>query len=460
MTESTANELRRRSTPHASLAALGIKLRQLDLFGPIRQHVQIPQKTVKHTPVDKLYDAFIACLAGAESLVELEHCLRADPALQAAFGRAACAEQSVVQDTLNACTAATVAQMEAAVRAIYQAHSQGYRHDYAAAWQLLDVDMSGMPCGPKAACATKGYFAKQKNRRGRQLGRVLATQYHEVVVDRLFDGKTQLTTALPPLLEAAEQTLGLQEPARRGRTIVRVDGGGGTLAHVNWLLERGYQFHGKDYSAGRAEHLTATVTTWYPDPKLAGREVGWVAVEAQEYVRPVWRVAVRCPRRNGQWGNAVLISTLPPEAVLALTGQPPTVEDPVAVLLAYVYFYDQRGGGIETSLKEDKQGLGLGKRNKKRFEAQQVLTQLTTLAHNVLTWAKQWLAPAAPPVARLGMRRLVRDVFGISGVLEFTPSGGLQRILLNEADRWTPRLLVGLQALVRPSPVVINWGQI
>ena len=145
---------------------------------------------------------------------------------------------------------------------------------------------------------------------------------------------------------------------------------------------------------------------------------------------------------------------------LALTGQPPVVQDPVAVGLAYVYFYDQRGGGIETSLKEDKQGLGLGKRNKKRFEAQQVLTQLTTLAHNVLTWAKQWLAPAAPPVARLGIRRLVREVFGISGVLEFTPSGGLQGILLNEADRWTPRLLVGLQALVRPSPVVINWGEI
>ena len=40
--------------------------------------------------------------------------------------------------------------------------------------------------------------------------------------------------------------------------------------------------------------------------------------------------------------------------------------DPVAVLLAYVTFYDQRGGGIETSLKGDKQGLGLTKRNKKR----------------------------------------------------------------------------------------------
>jgi hypothetical protein len=45
------------------------------------------------------------------------------------------------------------------------------------------------------------------------------------------------------------------------------------------------------------------------------------------------------------------------------------VADPVAVLAAYVTFYDQRGGGIETSFKGDKQGLGLTQRNKKRFEA-------------------------------------------------------------------------------------------
>ncbi len=95
-------------SPAASLAAIGVKLRQLDLFGPIRHQVQIGQKTVKHTPTDKLYDAFISLLAGAHGLVEINTRLRADPALQAAFGRKACAEQSVVQETLSACTAENV----------------------------------------------------------------------------------------------------------------------------------------------------------------------------------------------------------------------------------------------------------------------------------------------------------------------------------------------------------------
>ena len=86
-------------SPAASLAALGVKLSQLDLFGPIRTQVQIKQKTVKHTPTDKLYDALISRLSGAHGLVEINTRLRADPALQKAFGRSACAEQSVVQET-------------------------------------------------------------------------------------------------------------------------------------------------------------------------------------------------------------------------------------------------------------------------------------------------------------------------------------------------------------------------
>ena len=86
-------------SPTASLAAIGVKVSQLDLFGPIRTTVQIRQKTIKHTPADKLYDAFISLLAGAQGLVEINTRLRTDPGLQRAFGRCACAEQSVVQET-------------------------------------------------------------------------------------------------------------------------------------------------------------------------------------------------------------------------------------------------------------------------------------------------------------------------------------------------------------------------
>src|SRR5205809_5138397 len=214
MAQFTSSEVQRHFSPAASLTALGLHLRQIDLFGPIRDSVKIAQKTVKYSPLDKLKDAFISILAGAHGLCEIDTRLRSDPVLQAAFGRTACAEQSVVQETLDACTAENVRQMEQAVQSIYRRHSQGYRHDYEADWQILDVDMSGLPCGKKAALASKGYFAKQRNRRGRQLGRVLASRYEEVVVDRLFDGTTQLTKALQPLMQAAEQIVGL-DPRQR-----------------------------------------------------------------------------------------------------------------------------------------------------------------------------------------------------------------------------------------------------
>src|SRR5207244_9782609 len=150
MNESTT-ALTKQFTGCATLEASGIKLRDLKMFEPIEHTVQIAQKTIKDSPSDKLYDALISMLAGAHGLVEINTRLRADGALQRAFGRSRCAEQSVVQDTLNACTAENVEQMEQAMDTIYRQHSQGFQHDYQASFQVLDVDMSGLPCGPKAA---------------------------------------------------------------------------------------------------------------------------------------------------------------------------------------------------------------------------------------------------------------------------------------------------------------------
>src|SRR5256712_6971478 len=113
MNESTT-PLIKQFTGCATLAAIGIKLRELEVFQPIKQSVQIAQKTIKDSPADKLYDAFISRLSGAHGLVEINTRLRADGALQHAFGRSRCAEQSVVQDTLSACTLEYGGLMEAA----------------------------------------------------------------------------------------------------------------------------------------------------------------------------------------------------------------------------------------------------------------------------------------------------------------------------------------------------------
>ena len=95
------------------------------------------------------------------------------------------------------------------------------------------MDLTGLACGPKAAFATKGYFAHERGRHGRQLGCVLATRYHEVVVDQLYPGVQSLVTALPGLVQAAAEVLEF-DAAKRRRTLLRIDGGGGSVADINW----------------------------------------------------------------------------------------------------------------------------------------------------------------------------------------------------------------------------------
>jgi hypothetical protein len=460
MAKSTTEQKRHHYTPRAPLVALGMKFHQLGIFGPIAKYVRIAQKVVKYTPVEKLMDALLTILAGAHGLVEANKRVRPDRALQRAFGRDGCAEQSVISETLDASTPENVEQMQQATKEIYQQHGAGYRHNYEQSWQLLDVDMTGQPCGKKAIFASKGYFAKQRNRRGRQLGRVLATWYKEIVIDRIYDGKTQLPKAFQELVWAAEDVLDLDE-AKRKRTILRMDGHGGSRDDVNWALARGYHIHTKEYSGDRARKLAETVVTWYDDPKVPGRQVGWVTVQPTEYIRPVKRIAVRTRKKNGQWGIGALISTLPLEEIGLLARIPAKRwQDPLAVLLAYVYFYDLRGGGVETEIKEDKQGLGITKRNKKRFAAQQIMVQLNALAHNLIVWSRRWLAQTWDKVENLGILRMVRDVFHLSGLVYFRSDGSIGRITLHKADPFASGLHAGLLTLLASLHVAVNLDEI
>ncbi len=464
-------ETTRHFTPAASLAALGVKLHHMKVFERIEQRVHIAQKTVKYRPIDKLYDGFIALLAGAHGLVEINTRLRNDPALQAAFGRTACAEQSVVQQTLDSCRPENVQQMEQAIDDLFRQHSRAAHHDYQTDWQVLDVDMSGWLCGKKAAFATKGYFANaRRNRRGRQLGRVLASRYQEVVVDRLFTGNCQLNTTLQALVEAAQTTLQLT-PAQRARCLVRIDAGGGSIPNFNWLLEQGYHILGKACSAQQARRLAQSVQEWLPDPHVPERQVGWVTPVPSDFVRPVRRLAVRCPKPNGQWGVGVLVCSLSDQDLFSLRDLPPAVAQEQETLLRLLWVYDQRGEGVETSYKGDKGGLGLTQRNKKRFEAQQMLMLLGSLAHNVIIWAHQWLnvpASAEPeqphtsgpacgePLPHYGPLRMVRDVFHISGFLRCDASGHLLEIVLNQDALLAHRILFSLRRLLAPLHIAIN----
>ena len=99
------------TTGRASLCALGEYLRRHCFFAPLREQGTIPQKTVRHRPVDKLLDDLLGILCGAKTIAQSNVTIRVDPAVQRAFGRMGCAEQSTIARTLQASTAETVDQL-------------------------------------------------------------------------------------------------------------------------------------------------------------------------------------------------------------------------------------------------------------------------------------------------------------------------------------------------------------
>ena len=103
------------------------------------------------------------------------------------------------------------------------------------------------------------------------------------------------------------------------------------------------------------------------------------------------------------------------------------------LLSAILKAYNLRSGGVETSFKNSKQGLGLNKRNKKNFQAQQMLVLLAQLAYNMTTWVRNELAKHKPEMKHFGMLRMIRDAFSISGKLRYDEQGHLVQVVLNKS---------------------------
>jgi hypothetical protein len=415
--------------------------RKLRLWETIQEKVKIRQKDCGHTPLDKLQDAFMTILAGGCGVYQVNTLVRSEPGLQGAFGRAGCAEQSSISRMLNKCTPETVEAMRAAQTSLVRTHSRCYKHDYAASYLLLDVDITGLLAGRQAEGATKGYFANAKNRRGRQVGRVLASQYDEIVLDRLYSGKSQLEVCLQALLLAAEAVLQLDE-ARRKRTIIRVDGGGGRDEDINWLLGRGYKVILKVKNWQRTRRLHKLVTAWDPDPRHPHRQLGWVEPPFA-YVAPTLQVATAETYANGRTYQAVIVTNLPIDFFFA--SQPPA-SAPQPCLALLMHFYDLRSGGIETSNRNSKSGLHLNHRNKRSFAAQEMLLLLAQLAYNLLAWVQVRLAQGEPTFRSYGWQRIVRDLFQIPGRLSFTPQGELLSVQLSRDHPLAKPLLQALSA--------------
>jgi hypothetical protein len=421
---------------HALLCLLGHKIREAKLLEPFHRLITIKQKTVVHTPTEKLQDCLVGMLMGNTTLYETNTTLSTDQALWHSWGRSGCADQSTIQRTLEECSQQNVTQLHQVNALFLQQAGQSVHHDYSKGPLILDGDLTGLPCSKNYEAASPGYFADcPPGTSGRQLFRFSAAAYNEIIYEEVFPGNTNSSNLanFKKVLAATFANLGLK-PEQKGAVLLRLDAGFGTADILNYLLEEGYQFVVKLFSSSRASKLCSEVKEWHLDPKQAGRAMALLEAAPyydQDRTRQVLQIGVRCrltaqatKAKNSKSAAAgtgkgelysyhVLVINRP-ELAARLEG-----EFKNELLLGQLAFYDKRAGIESASFCSDKQGLGLAKRRKRSLAGQEMLIGLAQLAHNLIMWQCKQLSQNEPKVAEYGIKCWVRDWLGMGGRLTF-----------------------------------------
>jgi hypothetical protein len=160
--------------------------------------------------------------------------------------------------------------------------------------------------------------------------------------------------------------------------------------------------------------------------------------------------------------------------------------------------YDGRSGVPESVFAQDNQGLGMRKRRKRSFVAQQMLTLLNQLAHNLIHWMKKWLMTALEQSALeqsaleqfaaestssddesnhpsdsvpenadlvvktlngLGMKRFVRQILSVSGRV-MMKKGKVCQVILNPLYPLINRIRTAFVALLKPYGITVSLDEI
>ncbi len=399
----------------------------------------------------------------------------------------------MIQNTLDVCVQENPIQLEQAISQIYlkQNLSQALLFDALVDQRevIIDMDLSGLPSSKQAEGSEKGYFSKRRGTYGRQLARIIVPETQEIVAESLYPGNTLSLQVFKEMVAKMELALCLETKEQRQGVRLRLDGGFGTDDNINFALKadsdalssiwRGYGVLAKMFSGKRARKLAQSVTEWVDVPSATPdgpRQAGWVTM-TQRYARKTRQLAIRKPnpKKKDGYSYAVIVST-----------------DISCDLNHLLCDYDGRSGIPESSFCQDNQGLGLRKRRKRNFVAQQMLILLSQLAHNLIQWIKDWMIKALQqqekmqrkaeqmmkttsfqqstsennPAIRLaiksikerGMKRFVQQIFALNGKI-VTRKGEIKQLILNPFYPIIDRIKMALQALLQPYEISVVLGK-
>ncbi|MGB7923273.1 MAG: hypothetical protein WCF57_08515 [Pyrinomonadaceae bacterium] len=84
---------------------------------------------------------------------------------------------------------------------------------------------------------------------------------------------------------------------------------------------------------------------------------------------------------------------------------------------------------------------------------------LGQLAHNVVVWAKRWLEAGVEKLKKYGVKRMVRDVFGVGGFVEIDQAGRIKRVVMNKAAPLAGQCAKSLHGLLKREQVRVILGE-
>jgi len=148
------------NTQFAPLAVLLAHYKQNQVLAPLKK-VALQMKTRDFSPVSKLKQILVSVLAGCETLTAFNSELDGEVDLATIWGWERFADQSTLSRTLDALTLMNIEQLHTATTAIWRSISLTRQHDWRG-FLLLDFDLSGLPCSPRAEASQKGYFSGKK----------------------------------------------------------------------------------------------------------------------------------------------------------------------------------------------------------------------------------------------------------------------------------------------------------
>jgi len=457
---------------HSSLCALAPVIIDKKVFESIHNNVNIPQKKLLYSPTDKLVFLTLGIMSGIQSVYDINYKLRIDKALLKAFGYEKCADQSVIQETLNAVTEDNISQMENALKTIWEQNNLSVSFIEKAQKEnktvTIDIDLSGQIASKKAEQSTKGYFSGEKNAYGRQLARVLIPDTQEIVTESLYPGNTVSWNCdvFKTMITKMELMLSIQSKEQRNSIRLRLDGGFGTDKNINYALWCSYQLLVKMRCSKRARKLSKSVTHWIDIPSDSEnnpRQAGWVT-QPHRYGRRTRQLSIRKTTKKG-YTYSVIVTT-----------------DFDSDILSIVSDYDARGGIPESNFCQDSQGLSNTARRKHSFLAQQMLMLLNQLAHNMIRWIQNRLtesvlqtsdelsydssepqviekAVVIKTLKERGMKRFIHQILSVPGKVTLKAQRVCE-VVFNPSYPLINRIIVAFRALLKPYGITVSLDEI